>query len=135
MAAYDTEYTGEITITPPLPWSAIHDSPFVPDSRGYADRDCKFRLAETTVETDEGTLTRKQAVAVTSTFTGPTGGYDIVEHLQELIDLHGEGRTFAGFIEADGADFGDLWRLAVVNGRAVRIRARIVWPEIPSGGA
>ncbi len=132
MAAYDTTFTGEITITPPLPWSAIHDSPFVPDSRGFADRDCKFRLDTATVETDEGTLTRKQAVAVTCTYDNPCGAYDIVEHLQELIDTHGEGRTFAGFIEADGANAGDLWRLAVIDGRAVRVQPRIVWPDIPA---
>lgn len=129
---YYTRHEGEITITPPLPWRDIKDSPFV--DANQADKHCKLRLVEETVETDDGTLTRKQAVAVTCTWTGQTKAYRIEEHLQELIDLHGKDRTFSGYIEAEGEDAGDLWRLAVVGGRAVRIEPRIVWPEIPSGG-
>jgi hypothetical protein len=129
---YYTSFEGEITITPPLPWRDIKDSPFVDAEQG--DKDCKLRLVEDTVETDDGTLTRKQAVAVTCTWSGQVKAYRIVEHLQELVDRHGKGRSFIGYIEAEGEDAGDLWRLAVVGGRAVKIQPQIVWPEIPSGG-
>lgn len=127
---YYTRFDGEIVITPPLPWSEVKDSPFVKAGEyGEVDRDCKLRLVEETVETDEGTLIRKQAVAVVCTYTGQTKAYSIVEHLQELLDLHGEGRTFTGYLSAEGEESADLWRLAVENGRAAKIQPRIVWPD------
>lgn len=127
---YYTNFDGEIAITPPLLWSEIKDSPFVqPGPYGTVDRDCMLRVVEETVETEEGTLIRKQAVAVLCTYEDQAKAYSIVEHLQELINLHGKGRSFSGYISAEGEEAGDLWRLTVKNGQAVKVEPRIVWPE------
>lgn len=127
---YYTRFGGEIRITPPLPWVEIKTSPFVvTGDYGSVDRDCKLRIVEESVDTDEGTLIRRHADAVVCTYDGQTKAYCIVEHLQELLDLHGEGHTFGGYIEAEGEEAGDLWRLMVKNGRAVKVEPRIVWPD------
>lgn len=123
---YNTNFTGEITITPPLPWSAIKDSRYLP---GDASRDLMFDIAEETTETAEGTLVRREATAVVPVFEDPYKGYDIVEHLQDIVDRYGAGHEFSGHIRAEGDDAGDIWRLAVVDGHAVRIQARIIWPD------
>lgn len=131
LMGYYTRFSGAITITPPPPWSEIKGSPFAINGEfGMPDRDCKFRIDVEIVETDEGTLTRKQATAIVCTYDGNTTAHGIVEHLQELLTLHGEGRTFSGYIEAEGEESGDLWRLTVRDGQATKIKPSIVWPDL-----
>jgi hypothetical protein len=130
LMGYYTRFSGEIKIAPPLLWGEIKDSPFVVAGEfGTPDRDCKLRIDAEIVETDEGTLTRKRATAIVCTYDGETKAYRITEHLQELLNLHGKGRTFSGYIEAEREDSGDMWRLAVRDGQAARIEPRIVWPD------
>ncbi|TKK84594.1 hypothetical protein FDA94_28610 [Herbidospora galbida] len=127
---YYTRHTGEISIVPPLAWSEIKDSPFVclPGQRGYG-RDLKIVLDETTEETSDGTLIRRRGIAIAPVTTEPMKGYRIVEELQSLLNCHAEGQRFIGFIEAEGEDPGDLWRLMVKDGQAVQIKPRIIWPD------
>src|SRR5574343_1339258 len=90
---YTTYFTGEITITPPIPWGRLTGSPFLPDNaRNYGGRDSDgprdlmFRIEEQTTETDEGILTRRSAAALVTTWEGGVTGYDIGEHPQAVID-------------------------------------------------
>jgi hypothetical protein len=122
--------SGRIQIDPPLPWSAIKTSKFLP--RAGRNVDVVFDLDRLDVETDDGTLSRKSATGVVPTDTGSgVRNNKAVRDLQELIDTHGAGRTFSGHIEATGEDHGDFWRLAVVGGTATKVLPLITWP---SGG-
>jgi hypothetical protein len=125
---YSTNYTGRITISPPLAWVEFKDSPFHPDRAWDAGSELKFEVVEETVDTDEGQLTRRQATAVVPLTDDSYKGYDIVEHLQRIVDAF-PGREFGGYIRADGEETGDIWQLSVVDGRAVQIRPRITWPD------
>lgn len=131
---YNTSFTGEITITPPLPWSAINDSPYLPGEAWDNGMDAKFKVAEETVDTDEGTLIRREAVAVVPVTDDAYKGYDIVDTLQGIVDAH-PGHTFGGYIRAEGEEAGDIWRLAVVDGRATKVTPRIIWPDGTEEGA
>jgi hypothetical protein len=129
---YYTLFEDEISIQPPLAWKEIKDSPFVCHSpRGYVDRDLKLRVVEEDVDSEDGTLMRKYADAVVPVATDSYKGYSTVEHLQELLNTHAKSHSFKGYISATGENSGDLWRLAVVDGKAVKIKPEIVWPEIP----
>jgi hypothetical protein len=131
---YRTDFTGEIAIVPPLPWGQIQDSPFLPDraTGRHTARDLKFRILEEAVDTDEGRLYRRTAVALVSTWDDDPRGYDIVEHLQEAIDAYPD-REFTGRLDCAGEESGDLWRLEVHGRVAVRVEPRIVWPDGSEG--
>lgn len=131
--SYTTDFTGEIRINPPIPWAEIKNSPFTERTDHYTwypdSKDVKFEIEEIFTETDQGTLITRSAVAVISAEQEEPRGRDTTKHLQELIDAHGDGRTFTGHLDAAGERAGDLWRLQVRNGRAVVVKPRIVWPD------
>lgn len=129
--SYTTRFTGEIRIEPPLAWSDIKDSPFLPANarrRGSEGRDLMFRIESDERETGEGVLTVRRAVALVSTWDDEARGYDIVAHLQEVVDAH-PTRTYHGRIDAEGTESADIWRLKVVARRATRFEPEIAWPE------
>jgi hypothetical protein len=126
---YVTRFTGEIAITPPIPWGQIQDSPFLPDdAQDRYGRDLMFRITEEAVDTAEGRLYRRSAVALMSTWEDDARGYDIVEHLQEAVNTYPD-HQFTGRIDCAGEETGDLWRLEVHDRIAVRVNPRIVWPD------
>lgn len=125
---YSTRYDGAISITPPLTWAEIKNSPYLPDKARGKGLDVKLRVIEENVETDDGTLTRRSADAIVPVTEDSYKGYDIVETVQKVIDSH-PGHEFTGRFDCEGEDAADVWRLVVKNGRAVKVKAQIVWPE------
>lgn len=126
---YYTHYTDQINIYPPIKWSEVKDSPFVEkedDRWGYVTKDVRFGITEERV--DEDTV-RKYADRIEPTQDDEYKGYDIVEHVQEIIDTYGKDRKFSGYINAEGEETGDLWRLYVRDGIAVAVKPEITWPE------
>ncbi|WP_431781768.1 DUF6205 family protein [Streptomyces chumphonensis] len=124
---YYTTVEGEITITPPLTWAELKDSPFGRNPNP-ALRDVTLVIAEEKVDTDEGPLLRRTGTALVPTYADGYKAYHLVEHVQEAIDAF-PGHTFAGRLDCSGADAGDMWRVVVRDGRAVEVRPRIVWPD------
>jgi hypothetical protein len=120
---YNTSVTGEIRIEPPLTWREFKDSPFVGDSK-----DVRLRVEAETVDTDDGPLMRKTAVALAPAWEDSYKAYNLVEHVQQAIDAF-PGHTFTGRLECEGEENADLWRVTVRDGRAVRVEPRIVWPD------
>lgn len=132
---YYSDWDGEITITPPIPWKDIKDSVWLPGSvknysAGYANRDICFRINSEFVETEDGTLTRKEAVAVEVAYPDHGKNYHVVENLQDILDAH-PGHQFTGYLEAVGED-GERWRVVITSKRAaLSIAPEVVWPEVP----
>lgn len=120
---YNTSVDGEIRIEPPLTWREFKDSEFT----GH-DKDVTFRVEEETVTTDDGPLIRKTAVALVPTWEDAYKAYNLVEHVQQAIDAF-PGHTFTGRLECEGEENTDIWRVVIRDGRAVRVKPRIVWPD------
>lgn len=127
---YTSYLSGEITITPPIPWSELQGSPFVrtPERKEY-DRLVWLRMTEETVETNEGTLIRKHAVAIRPSEADELRADGLARQVQEIVTAHGDGRTFEGLFLVRGEESPDLWRVRVEDGRAVEERPRITWPD------
>ncbi len=125
---YYTTYTERITIEPSLTWAEVKGSPWLDRSHGSVMLD--LREEEVTQETDEGTtvFTRKTVVAVIPVSEDSYKGYGIVEDVQKIVDAF-PGHAWKGYISAEGEEAGDLWRLAVRDGRAMQVKPRIVWPD------
>lgn len=53
-----------------------------------------------------------------------------VQLLVYQVDLVNDNETtFTGYLECQGEEAGDLWRVYVRNGQAVRVDPKIVWPD------
>lgn len=124
---YNTRFDGEISFHPPIPWSEVEGTPF--DSTQRPPREVQFNTVDEKKTEDGWEMTRRLAVGIVATYASDTKSYSIVEHLQELLDRWAEGRTFYGRIDAEGGDTGDMWRLCVRNGRAVKVTPVITWPD------
>lgn len=127
---YHSRLNGEITISPPIPWGELQgSSPFVCTSdQNEWDRLTWLRLVEDTVETDDGTLIRKQAIAVRPSEADELRVYDLDREVQEVIDAH-PGHTFDGVMVVTGEQSPDIWRVRIIDGHAVKERPRIIWPD------
>ena len=129
---YTTTVNGEIDITPPLSWQEIKASPFAPNDT-HGDYNVRLRIDETSIDTDDGTLLRRSAPALVPAWEEAFKAYHLVEHVQTAIDAF-PGHLFSGRLECEGEDTGDLWRVVVRDGRAVKVEPRIVWPDEPEVG-
>lgn len=126
---YHSHISGEITIDPPIPWAELQGSPFVctPDQDEW-DRLTWLRLVEESVQTDEGTLIRKQAVAIRPSEADELRVDGLDRDVQAIIDAH-PGHVFDGVLLVRGDESPDIWRVRIADGRAVEERPRIVWPD------
>lgn len=127
---YRTHVTGELNITPPLVWSEIRDTPFNASSLDSYDglMEVKLRIQEVRVETDEGSLIRKTASTLIGAFEEGYKAYHLVDHVQMAVDAF-PGHTWTGRFDCEGEENGDLWRVVIRDGRAVKVTPRIVWPD------
>jgi hypothetical protein len=124
---YYSRYTGRIDIDPPLTRKMFRDSPSYPGKNFRSDVRLLVEVHE--VETDEGLMLRERAFAVVPASEDSFQGYDMVEHLQAVVDLADPTvpTAFTGRIDAVGAD-GEQWRIKVVDGQVRRFEPIIVWP-------
>lgn len=121
---YIYRLTGTIRIDPPLSWAEIKSTPFTE----YQGFDIRLAVDSEEVETADGTLVRRTASRVIAERDEPRA-YDLVKRLQAMVDAF-PGHTWEGYIQGDGEDAGDQWRLWVnPEGRAAQARPVITWPE------
>jgi hypothetical protein len=52
----------------------------------------------------------------------------LVEEIQKAVDEF-PGHTFTGYLECEGENNTDIWRVYVKNGKAIRVDPQIIWPE------
>jgi hypothetical protein len=123
---YYTRVIGEFRIEPPILWADVKGSPFLDQDSDY---EALLRVEETAEELPEGTLVRREAVAIVPWSDDRYKAYNLIEHVQKIVDTFGAGRTFTGRFDCEGEENGDLWRLEIHGGKAVAVKPRIVWPD------
>lgn len=126
---YITSFNGELAIEPPLNWAEVRTSRFGPDQFERNGKDVKIRVQEETVDTADGQLIRRQGVAIIPAYEDEMRGHNIVDHVQEFLYECAGHHTLTGRLDCEGEDAGDLWRLEIHDGRAVKVTPRIVWPD------
>lgn len=129
--SYYTHVTGEFAIDPPLTWAEIKNSPFERASRpAYLAEgiDLLLRVEETSSETDEGTLTQRSGVALVMQEIDEYREEKLADQVQRVIDMF-PGHVFTGRLDGEGEDNADMWRIIIRDGRAVKIKAQIIWPD------
>ena len=127
---YYSDWEGEITITPPIPWKDIKDSHFRPTPAYQSQVNLQFSVTEEAKELEEGTFYRKVATAVVVSHPSESKNYYVTQNLQEILNAH-PGHQFTGYFEAVGED-GERWRVVITSDRiATEIKPELVWPEVP----
>lgn len=129
--SYYTYVEGEFAIVPPLTWDEIRRSPFERASQPayLADGiDLLLRVEEAPVETDEGTLVRRAGVALVMREIDEYREENLADQVQRVIDMF-PGHTFIGRLDGEGQYNSDMWRIIIRQGRAMKVKAQIVWPD------
>ncbi|MCT2591096.1 hypothetical protein LHJ74_14460 [Streptomyces sp. N2-109] len=126
---YTTRVTGEFAISPPLAWSEFKDSPFSPfPPAGDHRLELVLRVAEETVQTDDGPLLRRTASALVMSDIDEYRAYGLIDAVQAALDAF-PGHVFTGRLECEGEENTDMWRVVIRDGRAVKVVPSIVWPD------
>lgn len=126
---YITHVTGEFAITPPLTWPEFKDSEFAPHNiTNNYDPDLILRVTEESVDTPDGPLLRRTATALAMREIDEYRASNLLDQVQRAVDSF-PGRAFTGRLDCEGEENTDLWRVVIRDGRAVKIKPRIVWPE------
>lgn len=124
----DVRHSGEIRIDPPIDYDQLEQRSGFLQARFYDPEFAPRKDVVLAVEEQSipGGFTRR-ATAIRPLALGTYSGYHVLEHVQELVDTYGDGRTFTGWIECVHPE-GEQWRIGVRDGRAVQVSARLVWP-------
>lgn len=123
MGAYDSYFTGRITIAPPLTWGQIINN------TARVLKDLRLATTETVEDTPTGRIT-----TITSNMIEPIArfaynGHDIHAELQSLIDAFPDNE-FTGTITADPEDpHGDPWRYIIRGRTVVRQEPQTTWVD------
>jgi hypothetical protein len=119
---YESHWTGEVRIEPPLTWSEIKNSR---QSPGFED--LKLRTIEQVEDTATGQVRTVTADAVVPMTAQAFNGYSIEAELQAAVDAH-PGHEFAGAIEARPLEPGGTpWRYVVQERRVIRQEPKLTW--------
>lgn len=128
MGAYDSYFTGQFDITPPLTWAEIRDS------RSPGLQDLRLGLDEHVVETATGRTVVITGTVVVPITSSPYRGMAIEAELQSLLDAH-PSHAFEGVIHASPEDpDGDPWRYVIRGRRVVRQVPVVEWRDDPDPG-
>lgn len=131
---YHTSFHGGLAIEPPLTWPEIQSSPSWPGHPGYKDQwfagefyGAHLHVTEETVETEQGTLIRRQCGLVT--IEGDELREEpVLNSLRRLARDFGATHEFVGTILAEGEENDDIWRIRIVGREVVRVEPVILWP-------
>lgn len=126
----DARISGRIVIDPPITWPELRPHAWATDT-GSSWPDAFVQVAATEHDTDDGTVIRKQGVAIVPT-DGETNGYDLTDNVARIVDQfahtpEGTLRQWRGWLHLNwGGE--QVYRVHVVNGRAVESRPLLSWP-------
>lgn len=116
--AYHSYLSNAIAIHPPISGEELATSPFVClDPFREADRLAWLHLVN------------GEAVAIRPSEADELDAETLARDIQYILDRHGLGRSFAGWILVFGEDSPDVWRVEVQDGKAVEVRPTLVWPD------
>lgn len=129
---YSTYVTGEFKISPPLRWSEMKGSPFLPDA-GRDGSVLALRLDEATRHSPDGLILKRTAAALGMRDDDEyRQAHQLVDEVQRAVDAF-PGHTWSGRLDCEGEDNADMWRVVILAGRATRIDPQIIWPDGAEG--
>lgn len=132
---YYSRVTGNIEIKPCIPHKIMIElikKGFAEDetNKHMTDRDVLVSYDINTQETEQGTLKSYSGRAISPLTDDSYKAYEIINHVQEIVDFLGtETYRYLGYLEINGEEQGDPWRVCVKFGKATVVKPTLVWPE------
>jgi hypothetical protein len=127
---YTTHVTGEFAITPPLTYKEFQHSRFAPHQQtSRYNPSLVLRVTEKSLENDEGVFIKKTATDLVMRQIDEYREQGLVEEVQSAVDEF-PGHTFTGYLDCEGDENTDIWRVYVKDGKAIRVEPEIVWPVL-----
>jgi hypothetical protein len=127
--SYTTRVEGQFAITPALTWPEFKDSKFAPDNiKDSWDPSLVLHIVEEPVDTPEGPLLKRTAVALVMREIDEYNARDLLKEVQQAVDAF-PGHEWSGRLECEGAENTDMWRVVIRDGRALKVEPVITWPE------
>ncbi len=125
---YYSRYIGSIDIYPPIPASEIIDTSFIASGSG---RDFRVPVKDVMLIPSGSDIDfpGSSYAAIAPTMKDEYKGYNMAEDIQKIVDTYGEGRSFTGFIRAEGEEAGDIRRYSVIDGKVVVETAVTIWRQ------
>ena len=139
--SYTTRVSGEFTIEPPITWEEIKDSDFQhshqADSSSVAtwrapriDLDLIVDMIETDIE--GGVAYRYSGTKLRMRQIDEYRADGLPGQLDKVLAMFDGDHVYEGRLEAEGEGGGwgpDVWRLEVVEGKAVKTSAMMLYPD------
>lgn len=129
---YYSVVTGQWTIEPRIRWSKIKDSRFLPENAKTRGIDLSFCyvMVNEEVETEQGTLLRKEAVGIMCTENDAFKAYQIEDDLRNIFkEITSLGSAaYGGFVRV-GENQGDVERFKATGQALFVEQAKLVWPD------
>lgn len=121
---------GRIDISPPLSWGQIKDSPYLKSNARKQGKwpDAIFDVVEVVYDTADGSLTKRDAIAIIPDEDADTSARTLLNDVEAIVTAYPK-HTFTGYLQCEGEENEDIWRVVIRNGHAKRVDAMIVWPE------
>lgn len=126
--SYPAYVTGRITITPPLSHTELTARPELA-GHGKDHRQAWVHVTETTIETPEGTLTRREGAAIVA-YSGDESPWTLGDDLLEISRAFPD-REYGGYLELRYTDDGTRTRMGVKDGEVTEVQGRLIWPGDP----
>lgn len=132
---YYTHFSGSIEINPPLGWKDIRDwgdlqrrkyeNPII---NLFGQHDLVLEVEEYQIDTDTGINIVREGIAIVPASEDSYKGYDVFNLVSKLVETFPD-RIYSGHIFAEGEWNGDIWRVRIKDGKAVKEEAKFSWPE------
>src|SRR5258708_5446390 len=134
----EVNVSGQITIDPPLNHQDVRrarDLGLIEHDDGVpydGQRDVWIKVADQVVETDQGTLIKREASAIIPDENDFSHDH-MNDQLAEIVAAFPD-RAYAGFLECSSPDDGgEKWRTAIRDGLVVDLFPVMTWPEGGNG--
>ena len=121
---YLTRVEGRISIHPPLIVKELREHPEITDPNGSVI----VRVNKVSEPTDYGRAVTLTGVFIECVTEEGFKAYNLEDEVMHIAELFPD-RTFIGFLECDGEEKSDLWRLVGHGNTIDRVEPLLLWPE------
>lgn len=125
---YYSNLRGGWVVRPALTWVDLKDNLGLTEE---GRRTVWLQMAEVEIEQEDGVLHTKECHNV-AVYEDSVKAYDTEAEVKEIAEAFPD-HEFAGYLEVEGEENTDMWRMYIVKGKAIKHSVRAMWPDPPEG--
>jgi hypothetical protein len=126
---YYSHLRGGWAVHPPLKWSEIEPHVELTEA---GRRTVWLQVEEKKEDHEEGVLITKVCHHVAVYEGESIKAYDTEQEVREIAEAFPD-HEFRGYMQVEGEENGDMWRMYIVKGKAIKHTVEALWPDPPEG--